>query len=143
MSTWEREIALSADYVTGQFLEENKNRVRLSSYDIPRVATFSYNEESKEFQVEFAYPLTPNEPTTERERDGILIEFGNNSGKLYTASASDVTEAEGFAEIESVLEKAIGEYNTEEPRSKVPYLNFSLARDFLASQEKDLLEQRS
>lgn len=135
MSTWEREIPAGADYVTRQFLEENKNRIRLSPYDIPRAASFSYNAKKKEFQIEFEYPLTPEETTTERELDGISIEFGDNTGKLYSASASDVTEKQGFAEIESALGQAMDEYDTAQPQDKVPYLNFSLAKDFLASEE--------
>jgi hypothetical protein len=130
-----KEIPVEFEFADRQSIVvgEEKIRVSLSPYDVPSLVRISYDEVVELLQIRFVY-LTPDEPTSQRELDEVRIELGSYSNKLYAIYVSNVT-SENLPTIgekcKSAVERLLRDYNKEEPKNYLPYMNLSLAKDFL------------
>jgi hypothetical protein len=140
----EIEIQIGEEYVTRQAIElENAGHERLSPYDIPRYARIWHDVRESRLHLEFRY-LTPDEPKEEFKNDRISLKLGRMSKKFYSLSVSNVGPT--FEEFKTALEEIVAvfrknreQFNVKSIKERMPYWNFSLAGDFVASKENDLL----
>ncbi len=139
------EIQLGEDYVTRQSIElDNAGHETLSPFDIPRHARIWYDEPHKRLHLEFKY-LTPDEPKEQLHMNRVVLNIGKISKKFYSLSVSDVDPGvpqfkAAFDEIIRVFQTRKELYDVKSLKERMPYWNFSLARDFVASKENDLLD---
>lgn len=143
MKAIEIELQLGAEYVTRQSLVEEGNvRLSLTPFDIPRSARIVWDEGKRVLTIEFRY-LTPDEP---REpipvNPHIEMSIGKFSYKLYSAKITNSqTPVEAIDELIKALENARRKFDVSHPKERVPYWNYSLAKDFLAEEEKGRLSK--
>lgn len=139
------EIRIGEDYVQRQSIElDNAGHETLSPYDTPRHARVWYDDGHRRLHVEFKY-LTPDEPKEQFTVNRIVLNVGKMSKKFYSLTVSNVDPRANdmkaaFDEIIQVFQSRKDQYDVRQVKERMPHWNFSLARDFLASKEADLLE---
>ncbi|HEX8071647.1 MAG TPA: hypothetical protein VF546_16975 [Pyrinomonadaceae bacterium] len=140
MKVVEIELELGAEYVTRQSLMEGKTRFSLTPFDIPISARVVWDGDKSVLTIEFRY-LTPHEPRkTINVNKDIEMSVGKFSYKLYSARIGNApTPDDAINGLIQALENARRKFNVSHPKERVPYWNYSLAKDFLAEEEKGQL----
>lgn len=139
----EIDLQLGADYVTRQSLiEEGNVRLSLTPFDIPRSARITWDEGERVLTIEFLY-LTPDEPRTTLWINKVIeMSIGKFSYKLYAVRVNNSpTPVEAIDGVIQALENARRRFDVSQPKQRVPYWNYSLAKDFFTKEKNEKLSQ--
>jgi hypothetical protein len=133
------EMDLGAGYVNRQSVTIDNVRLSLTPFDIPRSARVTWDEQCKSLTIEFQY-LTPDEPKgAVRVNRDVEMSTGKFSHKFYGAIVSHANSViEATHKLTAALEEIRRRFDVQKPQQRIPYWNYSLARDFLSFEEQRL-----